>query len=50
MTDHPRIASAAWIDDKFVKNPCQISRKEEALNLRPKRPFTCVEATVKAAA
>jgi len=50
MTDHPRIASAARMDVKFVKNPCQISTKEEPLNLRPKRPLICVEATVNAAA
>lgn len=50
IDEQPNPASHGLILERFVKNPVQISTNEDPLNFNPKRPFTCVEATVNAAA
>ena len=50
MTEQPRAESPGLHFVILVKNPFQVSTKEDPGNLRPKRPLTCVEATVRAAA
>lgn len=50
MQEQPRAESQGLHVLMFVKNPCQVSIKDEPLNFKPNNPFTCVDATVKAAA
>lgn len=49
-TEQPRAESHGLHFVILPKNPRQTSTNEEPLNFKPKRPLTCVDATVKAAA